>query len=146
MAVLRIEMDGMPVAYSRPRFRSKRKPKGTGTPQAQRALQDLTWLVRAAVTTYRREEGYWDSSRPVRVAVEFEFAGSKREGGRGRGYGRTIIKVEQIEDERHHIGTSDLDNLSKLAFEGLQHGGAIEDDRLVVELRAGKRREKRWER
>lgn len=141
MAYLRMEMEGTPVAYSRPRFRSKRQPKGVGTPQAQRALRDLTRIVAGAVAEYRQRGGIWDPAQPVRVTVEFVFPRPKSEGGRGRGHGKTIITIHQLKTELWEIGVPDLDNLTKLVFEGLQHGGAVEADRLVVDLRAWKWKE-----
>jgi Holliday junction resolvase RusA-like endonuclease len=141
---LRIVMDGTPVAYSRPRFRSKRQPKGAGTPQAQRALLDLTRLVAGEITRYRQRGGDWDPTKPVMVSVDLVFPRPKSEGGRGRGYGRTVITVKQVVTESHEIGTADVDNLAKLVLEGLQHGGAVENDRLVVSLYAWKRREILW--
>lgn len=138
---LRIVMDGTPVAYSRSRFRSRRQPKGAGTPQAQRALLDLTRLVSGEITRYRQQGGDWDPAKPVSVTVDFSFSKPKSEGGRGRGYGKTIVTVRQMNSERYDVGVADLDNLTKLVFEGLQHGGAVDNDRLVVHLHAWKLRE-----
>ena len=141
MAILFVEMEGTPVAYSRSRFRSKRQPKGVGTPQAQRALLDLTRIVAGEIALYRQQGGDWDPARPVKVTVKFLFPRPKSEGGRGRGHGRTEITVEQVESGSYEIGTADVDNLSKLVFEGLQHGGAVDNDRLVVNLHTWKRKE-----
>ena len=127
------------MAYSRPRFRSRRQPKGVGTPQAQRALLDLTRLVAGAVTDHRQSGGEWDPREPVKVTVNFELPRPKSLGGRGRGHGRTVIIVEQVKTEP--VGGADVDNLVKLVFEGLQHGGAVENDRLVVEIHAKKLKE-----
>ncbi len=139
---LRIEMDGTPVAYSRSRFRGKANPKGAGTPQATRALEDLSYLTRGAVEEYRRAVGEkWDSGRPVRVDVSFEFPRPRSEGGRGRGYGKTVIIVTQLNDRRWRTERPDVDNLAKLVMEGLQHGGAVEDDSQVAKLVAWKVRE-----
>ena len=129
------------MAYSRARFRSKRQPKGVGTPQAQRALLDLTRLVAGEIARYRQRGGTWDPTKLAMVTVRYVFPRPKSEGGRGRGHGRTVITIEQVSDVSYKIGTADLDNLSKLVFEGLQHGGAVENDRLVVNLHARKLRE-----
>ena len=140
--VLRIEMDGAPVAYSRSRFRSKKNPKGAGTPQATRALEGLAYLVRGAVENYRRVTGEkWDLGRPVKVDTTFEFSKPRSEGGRGRGYGKTVIIITQLRNRRWKIERPDVDNLAKLVMEGLQHGGAVEDDSQVTELIARKLRE-----
>lgn len=139
MGILQIIVDGTPVAYSRPRFRSKLRPRGVGTPQAHRALRDLTRLVAGAVTDHRQSGAEWDPRKPAKVTVEFQFPRPKSMGGRGRGHGRTVILVEQIKTEP--VGVADVDNLIKLVLEGLQHGGAVENDRLVVVLHARKLRE-----
>lgn len=133
---IEVHFDGRPVAYSRPRFRGKWNPKGAGTKQAQRQLEDLTLLVRKAL----REHGSrWNPEYPVSIEIKFGFAPAKGVGGRGRKYGYVNVIVEQIDDpERYYPNEPDVDNLSKLVMEALQHGGAVTNDSCVVVLEARK--------
>ncbi|MCP4201862.1 MAG: RusA family crossover junction endodeoxyribonuclease [bacterium] len=131
-------MEGRPIAYARPSFQSKSNPKGAGTPQSKRALRELTLLVQGAV----RRLPDWDPTLPVRVDVSFTFARPKAEGGRGQGHGRTEILVEQVRPGHWDTGHADVDNLSKLVMEALQHGGAVKNDMQVVRLKGWKVKER----
>ena len=121
-----VKVGGRPVAYSRPRFRSKWNPKGTGTPSANARLKELTTLVRNEVHGAKD----WDKSQPVMLYCEFGF--------RGRD-GYTHFELWPADWKNSYPKTPDVDNLLKLVMESLQKGGALEDDKQVVEVIAVKK-------
>ena len=121
-----VMLGGRPVAYSRPRFRSKWNPKGAGTPQATARLKELATYVRNEV---HGAEG-WDKTKPVMLYCEFGF--------RGRD-GYTYFEVSPSEFKGSYPKTPDIDNLLKLVMESLHKGGALDDDKQVVQVIAFKR-------
>lgn len=130
MKLLRFFDDGRPVSYSRPLFRSKKQPKGTGTPASNRKLRDLTLLVKAGLRD--PSAAGWDKTKPVKVTVRFGFSPWKKDGGRGPGYGYTDVQVTQLESGNFWEVEPDADNLLKMVCEALQHGGAVDNDAKVV--------------
>lgn len=127
--------DGRPIPYSRPRFRSKKNPKGTGTDQANAKLEELTWLVKGMVATRRG----WDKSLPLKVIVTFGFSPPKKEGGRGKDHGYIDITCEQLDpQDSYYAKQPDTDNLLKMVCEALQHGGAVKNDSQCVIVVASK--------
>lgn len=139
MSKIEFRLEGRPIPYSRPAFRSKWNPKGAGSPGATRQLADLALLVRKAI---REQAPDWDPARPVKMSARFGFSPSKADGGRGRLHGFVDVIVEQVENG-YWIMVPDVDNLSKLIMESLQHGGAVENDQQVVILVARKERDPR---
>lgn len=132
---IRFRLDGRPIPYTRPMFRSKKNPKGAGSAGATKQLKDLVMLVKKAI---KEQAPDWDPARPVMLSTRFGFSPSKEDGGRGKLYGYVDVIVEQIEDGHWWTKVPDVDNLSKLVMESLQHGGAVENDSQVVMLAARK--------
>jgi Holliday junction resolvase RusA-like endonuclease len=70
---------------------------------------------------------------PVVVAVEAVFARPSSAPKRWTMGGKTYAYPwPWTEDRRPHIGTVDLDNLTKAALDACVQGGVLQDDRLVV--------------
>ena len=146
----RFHHEGRPIPYKRPAFRSKRNPKGAGTPLSKKQLQDLTLLVNKALREADRgTEIKWNKDLPVKVTVEFGFAPAKGEGGAGRLCGYTDVVVEQVLvfpfEESYWAKEPDLDNCVKMIFEALQHGGAVKNDSQVVVMNVCKKEDwRQW--
>ena len=130
MRTLRFFDDGRPVSYSRPLFRSRAQPKGTGTKASNRKLRDMTLLVKKALRDSSAEG--WDRTKPVKVTVRFGFSPWKKDGGRGPKFGYTDVQVTELESGDFWENVPDSDNLLKMVCEALEHGGAVENDAQVV--------------